>query len=82
MGNKLAALQQDMINASTEEERAAKEKIFLDEYYRLRTKAENGFFGRMSLKSRLRIHPLILIIYRIKNRLRFMYFYTKGAKVS
>lgn len=46
-----------------------KEKEFLGLYYMLRNKDENGFLGRLSLKTRKRLHRLILLVYIIKNHL-------------
>ena len=42
---------------------------FLELYYDLRYKDETNFFGRMSLKTRKKLHKLILLVYIIKNRL-------------
>ena len=58
----------------TDEERILREEKFNNLYFQLRHKDETGFFGRMSHKSRKRIHWLILAIYTIKNRIgRFTY---------
>ena len=52
-----------------EEERRTREQQFLKLYYYLRQKDENSFFGRMTLKTRKRLHWLILLIYIVKNHL-------------
>lgn len=53
----------------SEEEYARRRESFLDLYYQLRHRNENRVFGRLSLKTRKRLHPLILAIYIVKNRL-------------
>lgn len=53
----------------SEEERQNREQNFLELYYGLRYKDETNFFGRMSLKTRKKLHKLILLVYIIKNRL-------------
>ena len=53
----------------SEEEQQRREAEFLRLYYDLRHKDETSFFGRMSLKTRKRLHKLILLVYIIKNRL-------------
>lgn len=52
-----------------EEEREKRISEFNKLYYQLRHKDETGFFGRMSLKTRKRLHKAILMVYRIKNRI-------------
>lgn len=44
-------------------------QCFLDLYYKLRAKTENSFLGKLSLKTRKRLHGLVLPVYRAKNRL-------------
>lgn len=51
------------------EERAKREEAFYDLYYQTRSKDENSFLGRLSLKTRQRLHKLVLLIFIIKNRL-------------
>ena len=53
----------------SEEEHEQKEKEFLKLYYDLRNKDENNFLGKLTLKQRKRLHPLILETYKIKNKL-------------
>ena len=68
--NILADKQKELFNPTlSDAERAVKEKEFLDLYYKLRNKDENGFLGRLSLKTRKRLHKLILLVYIIKNHL-------------
>ena len=50
-------------------ERAKREEAFYDLYYQTRSKDENSFLGRLSLKTRQRLHKLVLLIFIIKNRL-------------
>lgn len=70
MGNILAEEQKRLFepNLSVEEQQE-REQRFLELYYRLRLKTESSFFGRLSLRTRKRLHGLILSIYKIKNRL-------------
>ena len=53
----------------SEEEQKHREEEFLKLYYDLRRKDETSFLGRMSLKTRKRLHKLILLVYIIKNHL-------------
>lgn len=46
-----------------------KEKDFLELYYRLRARDERSILGKMTLKTRKRLHKFILAIYKIKNRI-------------
>lgn len=62
------------------EEYRRREKKFLDLYYCLREKEEHGFLGRMTLKSRKRLHGVILMIYKIKNRIGGFSFEIIGDK--
>ncbi len=68
--NILAEEQKKLFDAklSAEELGELKEQ-FLKLYYKLRAQNEKSFFGKMSLKTRKRIHWIILLIYIIKNRL-------------
>ena len=68
--NILADEQQKILEKGiSEQERQMREKNFLQLYYDLRHKDETNFLGRMSLKTRKRLHKLILLVYIIKNRL-------------
>lgn len=68
--NILAKEQEKVLEAGiSEEEYQIRNKQFLDLYYKTRTKEEKGILGRLSLNTRKRLHPLILAIYKIKNRL-------------
>lgn len=68
--NILADKQQWMFEPNiSEEEREIRKKEFYELYYRLRKKEENSFLGRLSLKTRKRMHKFILPIYKIKNRI-------------
>lgn len=49
------------------EEKTRREKAFYELYYQTRSKDENSFLGRLSLKTRKRLHPLVLLIFIIKN---------------
>lgn len=51
------------------EERKKREKNFYELYYKTRYKDENSFLGKLSLKTRQRLHRLLLMIFIIKNRL-------------
>ena len=53
----------------SEEEYNNRNKRFLELYYHLRNKDENGFLGKLSLKTRKRLHKIVLLVYIIKNRL-------------
>lgn len=57
-----------------------REKAFLELYYRYRKKEESSFFSKLSLRQRLLLHPIILAVYKIKNRLGgFTYRIVKDA---
>lgn len=53
----------------SEEERCKRSELFYQLYFKLRHKEENSCLGRLSLKARKRLHPLVLLIYIIKNHL-------------
>ncbi|MBR1702339.1 MAG: 1-acyl-sn-glycerol-3-phosphate acyltransferase [Lachnospiraceae bacterium] len=66
----LSALQKRLSETGiSNEEYLLREKEFQDAYYACRSRAENGLFGRMSLKTRKRLHFIILSIFTIKNHL-------------
>lgn len=68
--NILAAKQNTLlkIEASSEEyEQCYKE--FISVYYKLRDKEDRCLYNRLSVRQRQILHPLLLEIYRIKNRL-------------
>ena len=68
--NKLGDLQKRLYDPDlSAEEYAARKKEFLDSYYSLRKKTETNIWGCMSFKTKKLIHPLILGIYKAKNRL-------------
>ncbi len=49
------------------EERERREKKFYELYYKTRRKDENSFLGKLSLKTRKRLHKLVLLVFVIKN---------------
>lgn len=53
---------------------------FEELYFRLREKEEKSFLGSMSLRSRQRLHSLVLLIYTIKNHLNGFHFEVIGDK--
>lgn len=53
----------------SDNERKARETEFYELYYRLRNKEENGILGKVSLKTRKHLHPMLLLVYKLKNRL-------------
>ena len=68
--NILAEEQKKLFDKSlTEKELNEKTEEFLKLYYKLREKDENSIWNRLTLEQRKRIHWLILLIYKIKNRL-------------
>ena len=68
--NVLAELQKRTFEKHISREEYAKRRSdFLKLYYELRTKSESGLTGRMSLRTRKRLHPLIFLVFKIKNRL-------------
>ena len=64
----------------TEEEYQSREQHFLQIYYHYRQKNEASVLGKMTLKSRKRLHKLILLIYTIKNHLSGFSFELIGDK--
>jgi len=48
-------------------ERKQCEEEFYRLYYQLRNKDENSFLGRMSLKTRKKLHWFVLLVYIVKN---------------
>lgn len=68
--NVLADVQKWMLEPGiNEEEFSHRRKVFLEQYYKLRQKNENGVLGQLSLRTRKKLHPLILAVYTIKNHL-------------
>ena len=68
--NILADEQLKMMEAGlSEEEYARRREAFLSIYYRLRKREEGRWYSRLSLRQRQKLHPLILFVYRAKNRL-------------
>lgn len=68
--NILAAEQLKMMEAGlSEEEYARRREAFLSLYYQLRKREEGRWYSRLSLHWRRKLHPLILFVYRAKNRL-------------
>ena len=68
--NILADEQLKMMEAGlSEEEYAQRREAFLSLYYRLRKREEGRWYSRLSLRQRQKLHPLILFVYRAKNRL-------------
>lgn len=53
----------------SEEEKVTREQEFCDLYYKTRIKDENSFLGKLSLKTRKRLHSLVLFVFAVKNRL-------------
>lgn len=67
----------------SDEEREIRVKEFNKLYFKLRSKDENGVLGRMSLKTRRKLHKLILLVYIIKNRLGgFSYEIIKDERIK
>lgn len=68
--NRLGHEQQKIyVQGISDEERMLRKKLFLDLYFKYREKDENSFIGQLSLTQRQRLHPLILAVYKIKNRI-------------
>lgn len=53
----------------SETELERRKRTYLDLYYSYRKKDESSLIGRLSLNQRKHLHPLILLIYMLKNRL-------------
>lgn len=49
------------------EERVKREQVFFDLYYKTRKKDEKSFLAKLSLKTRKRLHKLVLLVFVIKN---------------
>lgn len=68
--NVLANMQKQILSSNiTDADRYKREHEFYKRYYELRRKEENRFFNKLSLKTRKRIHKIILFTYTIKNHL-------------
>lgn len=68
--NLLAEAQKKMLeHGISEEEYAQRREAFLKLYYEYRRKNENSALGRLSLHTRQKLHPLVLAVYKAKNRL-------------
>lgn len=66
--NILADEQQKMFEPGISiEEQTKREEAFYDLYYKTREKDENSFLGKLSLKTRQRLHKLVLLVFIIKN---------------
>lgn len=66
--NILAEEQVRMLETSvSEEEHQKRVESFYQMYFDLRHKEENSYLGRLSLKTRRRLHPLVLLVYIIQN---------------
>ncbi len=68
--NILSAEQQKIYEQNISEgERTEREKAFYELYYKTRKKDEHSFLGKLSLKTRQRLHKFIFFIFVIKNRI-------------
>jgi len=70
--NILAEKQKELLKLKEvliQEEYAQKEKEYLNLYYELRNINDKRFYSKLTLEQRKRIHKLILMVYKIKNRL-------------
>ncbi len=66
--NILADEQQKIFESGiSTEEKNKREKEFYELYYKTRQKDENSFLGKLSLKTRQRLHSLVLLVFVIKN---------------
>ena len=52
-----------------EQEREKRETEYYDLYFKTREKDENSFLGKLSLKTKQKLHKLIFVIFVIKNKL-------------
>lgn len=69
--NILAEKQLRMLeNGISEDERNKRIESFNQLYFELRHKEENRYFGRLTLKARKRLHPLVLMAYIMQNHLK------------
>lgn len=50
-----------------QEEKAKREQAFYDLYYKTRKKDENSFLGKVSLKTRKKLHKFVLLVFAVKN---------------
>ena len=68
--NQLAEKQKELLFGNlSEQEYAIKQKEFLELYYKLRKNEETAWYSKLSLEQRRKLHPVILTLYKIKNRL-------------
>lgn len=70
--NILAEKQKELLKQKevlTQEEYSQKEKEYLDLYYELRNINDKRFYSKLTLEQRKKIHKLILMVYKIKNRI-------------
>lgn len=67
--NILANKQKKMLETENLDERAKLEEEFNRLYFTTREKDENSLLGKLSLKTRQRLHKFVLLIFAIKNRL-------------
>lgn len=69
--NILAEKQLRMLeNGISEDERNKRIESFNQLYFELRHKEENRYFGRLTLKARKRLHPLVPMAYIMQNHLK------------
>ena len=67
--NILAEAQKKMLETENPEERARLEAEFNELYFKTREKDENGFLGKLSLKTRRKLHWFVILVFKIKNAL-------------
>ena len=70
--NILAEKQKELLKLKevlSQEEYSQKEKKYLDLYYELRNINDKRFYSKLTLEQRKKIHKLILMVYKIKNRI-------------
>lgn len=68
--NQLAEMQRKLFDSNiTEEEYDNRLQDFLKKYFELRQKSEKSLFGKLSIRTRKKLHPFILAMFKIKNRL-------------
>ena len=68
--NILADEQQKIFESGiSSEEKERREQAFYHLYYKTRKKDEQSFLGKLSLKTRKKLHKLVLLVFIIKNRL-------------
>lgn len=82
--NVLAEKQKELLKLKevlTQEEYSQKEKEYLDLYYELRSINDKRFYSKLTLEQRKKIHKLILMVYKIKNKIgNFSYEVIKDEK--